>query len=446
MDKGSGQIRQRSLTDGLGLSTSESTVIAYRDTHGLEYLRRATDIHFHGMHFDLRGFQCIVLLDWRELRPNAEWPWDRLCDSLHGRGVPDAHQEMAMFRLRPLHDALREAIGEAAVQTLAEIAGEVAPVSAPQKKSSVAAAPLAAPPASPDKVRIDPRLRALADKSRHFFERTLENLPHQDLSTQSAAAGAGSEIATKSRSLPAAAVPQHPTPSGPFYTEAVRTMLAAATRLPLLAQSYSNPWPAESRPVLPGTDAASRRQHVWAPILAWIVLRNLPWQRAPHGDLAELFDRLLLRHALADIFLSMGMEGESRWQAAAQVRLLLAKPAAAPDAIRSESLWADPDVRWLAGVNQSSGVTYFNKERFQELLSWLLLPTLIDLARTASGDSPDAPLQPAQLHSLAKVEAAAAAARAAAEASGYNLDVYLAPAQPPANQPAEVGPAAPDSD
>ena len=436
MDKGSGTIRQRSLTDGLGLPTCESTVIAYRDTHGLEYLRRATDIHFHGMYFDLRGFQCVVLLDWRELRPNAEWPWDRLCDSLQGRGVPDVHQEMAMFRLRPLHDALREAVGEAATQTLAEIANELTPASPPRKESVASAAPAAAPPASPE-VRIDPRLRALADKSRHFFERTLESLPHQDLSTQSATAGAGSETAAKSKSL-AAALPQHPTPSGPFYTEAVRTMLAAATRLPLLAQSYSNPRPAESRPVLPGTGAASRRQHVWAPILAWIVLRNLPWQRAPHGDLAELFDRLLLRHALADIFLSMGMEGESRWQAAAQVRLLLTKAAAAPDAIRSELFWADPDVRWLAGVNQTSGVTYFNKERFEELLNWLQLPTLIDLARTASGDPPAAPLQPAQLRTLAKVEAAVAAARAAAEASGYNLDVYLAetPPTPPASTPA----------
>ena len=363
MDKGSGQIRQRSLTDGLGLPTSENTVIAYRDTHGLEYLRRATDIHFHGMHFDLRGFQCVVLLDWRELRPNADWPWDRLCDSLHGGGVPDVHQEMAMFRLRPLHDALREAVGEAAVQTLAEIAAELAPISPPQKKSAAGAAPAAAPASL--EVRIDPRLRALADKSRHFFERALENLPPEDRTAQSVAAVTRPEIATKSKPFSADVLPPHPTPSGPFYTEAVRAMLAAAARLPLLAQSYSNPWPTESRPVLPGNDAASRGQHVWAPILAWIVLRNLPWQRAPHGDLAELFDRLLLRHALADIFASMGMEGESRWQAAAQVRLLLTKPAAAPDAIRSESFWADPDVRWLAGVNQSSGVTYFNQERFR---------------------------------------------------------------------------------
>src|SRR6185312_2185240 len=101
MDKGSGNLRQRSLSDGLALPMSGSVVIAWRDSNGLEYLRRATDIHWHGMTFDLRGFQCAVLLDWRELWPNADWPWDRLCDQLAGRGVPDVHEEMSLLRLRP---------------------------------------------------------------------------------------------------------------------------------------------------------------------------------------------------------------------------------------------------------------------------------------------------------------------------------------------------------
>ena len=110
MDKGSGTLHQRSLSEGLALPTDGSVVIHYRDAHGLEYLRRATDLHWHGMSFDLHGFQCVVLLDWRELWPNAEWPWDRLCDQLNGAGVPNVHDEMAMLRLVPLHEALREAL------------------------------------------------------------------------------------------------------------------------------------------------------------------------------------------------------------------------------------------------------------------------------------------------------------------------------------------------
>src|SRR5207237_5276659 len=98
----------------------------FRDQYGREYLRRATDLHYHGMYFELRGFQCIVLLDWRELRPNAEWPWDRLCDELHGAGVPNVHHQLAMLRLRPVHDGLREALHPATVHTLAQIGDELA--------------------------------------------------------------------------------------------------------------------------------------------------------------------------------------------------------------------------------------------------------------------------------------------------------------------------------
>lgn len=331
-----------------------------------------------------------------------------------------------MLRLRPLHDALREAVGAASVHTLAEIADQFAGYATAQPVEGEPAADaelVASPtPSVPETIEPDLLLRELVDKSRKFFERILENLPPDDLAQPSRPPTADSDGA-KSRTpgIP----PQRTTPSGSDYTEAVHTMLLAAAHLPTLAQSYSTDWAAKSRPVLPGKEAATRRQRVWAPILAWIVLRNLPWHRAPHSDLAGLFDRLLLRPALADIFLSMGMEGESRWQAAAEVRLLLTQAAVAPDAIRATQLWADPDARWLAGVNHSSGVTYLNKEQFEELLTWLQLPALIEIART------DGHPQGVQLAALAKVESSVAAARAAATSAGYKLDAYLAPPPTP---------------
>ena len=39
----------------------------------------------HGLTLDLRGYQHVVLLDWRELQPSSTEPWDRLCDALLGR-------------------------------------------------------------------------------------------------------------------------------------------------------------------------------------------------------------------------------------------------------------------------------------------------------------------------------------------------------------------------
>jgi hypothetical protein len=172
--------------------------------------------------------------------------------------------------------------------------------------------------------------------------------------------------------------------------------------------------------VLPCVDPATRTERTWAPILAWIVLRSLPAHCSPNGNRVELFDRLLLRTALAEIFSSMGMEGEARWQAAAQVRLLLGTTAVAPDAIYAEALWADPDVRWLAGVNVAAGITFFNKQQFEELLTWLQLPALVGIAQDESARSA----------AIAEIEGSVAAVRTSSQTAGFNLKKYLATSAP----------------
>jgi hypothetical protein len=146
-------------------------------------------------------------------------------------------------------------------------------------------------------------------------------------------------------------------------------------------------------------------------VLAWIVLRSIPRQ----GDRAAIFDKLQLRSALAEIFSSIGMEGENPWRAAAKVRVLLFQSDAPSATIHSEAFWADPDVRWLAGVNEASGTTYFNKECFEELLSWVQLPALVEIAQQDS----------ATLGLIAGLEAAIAKDCHAAQDAGYKLDAYL---------------------
>jgi hypothetical protein len=412
MDKGSGNIRQRSVSEGLGLSTSGSVVVAYRDTHGLEYLRRATDIHFSGLSFSLNGFQSIVLLGWHELSPNTDWPWDRLCDSLEGRGVRSIHHEMALMRFRPLHDSLRELITSANIQTLAGIAQDLA-----AKKVRPAAANVSpgnqTDSASLEKQEIYSRLRNLLEKSRAFQQRLVENTPESPRPATAAAAY---------RSIKPVTPPQD-------YAEVVRARLIAAANLPSLAASYTTDWPARSRPMLPANTPATSNERTWAPILAWIILRALP-----SANVVDLFDRLLLRHALAGIFASMGLDGEAAWQAAAQVRLLLTPRALAPDAIFSPSLWAEPDVRWLAGVNNAGGVDYFNQQQFEELLTWLQLPALLEITQSK-------PAAATQTSNFAAIEAAVNDAKKAATNSGYKLESFLHRpiAEPP--QPASAPPA-----
>ena len=81
-DKGAGQLRQQRLREGLGLSGDNSgrfglPRFAHRPRISAPR-RRSVD---RGLTLDLHAYQCHVFLDWRELQPTAEQPWDRLVRS-----------------------------------------------------------------------------------------------------------------------------------------------------------------------------------------------------------------------------------------------------------------------------------------------------------------------------------------------------------------------------
>ncbi|HEY2859964.1 MAG TPA: alpha-amylase family glycosyl hydrolase, partial [Terracidiphilus sp.] len=121
-DKGSGQLQQRSLWEGLGLQDTKA-ILTFRDSlTGLEYLRRADEIGERGLRLELHAYQSYVLLDWRELYSTAEKPWARLCDNLGGRGVPNLDDALINLELRPVHDALRGMLDPAIVHLLVDVA------------------------------------------------------------------------------------------------------------------------------------------------------------------------------------------------------------------------------------------------------------------------------------------------------------------------------------
>jgi hypothetical protein len=129
----------------------------------------------------------------------------------------------------------------------------------------------------------------------------------------------------------------------------------------------------------------------------------------------QVFDKLHLRAALADIFSSMGIEDDQTWRMAARIGILLWQADNPAATIETKEFWSDADVRWLAGVNESNGKTWFNRELFEELLTWVQLPTLMEIAQQPAGES----------KAIADLEEAISRASHAATQSGYNLDTYL---------------------
>ncbi len=438
-DKGSAQLRRQRLSEGLGVTGDSGVILAFRDSlTGLEYLRRANQIAEHGLTLDLHAYQSYVFVSWRELRPNAEYPWDRLCDHLNGRGVANLDDALVGLELQPVHDALRWLLDADMVRQLAEFAEH--------QNGSMAAE------------------RKTARERKEFAD--------------AAWARAEAFLRVAITSYRTRFAPAQQRSGEPAGTEALlslfRERLVAALRIPLVEAFLPKPWPAAARRVLPTASPQRAATALWAPVFAWWMLELLAEaidKEHTHATAIELFDRLRLREPLGQAFAAFGMEGEDGWRAAARIKALLvvhaqkekgtenafsdALPTTAPgkagiaadgaapkigqvqnrpsaelapsepQPLIAPDLWHDPDIRWLAGVHTAEGHEYLVREPFEELLWWLQIPSLLRLAGTASPDRAAAPVIRDRVQNALE----------AAEASGYRLDRLTGKAEGPDTSP-----------
>jgi glycosidase len=496
-DKGSGGLRQQRLRDGLGLGGDSGTVFAFRDSlTGLEYLRRANDLLNSGLTLELHAYQCHVFLDWRELRSTAQYPWDRLCDYLNGRGVPNLDDALVNLELRPVHDALRKQLEPAIVRLFADVAEHPRALSVGMNKVI-------------ERDRSD------------FFEQVWARCESFLRAAQAAYIARLPEEARPG-------VDSRPTDPG-LLAPAFRQRLRAAMRIPATEALFPAPWTVAARRVLPSPSPQFTATAMWGPILAWCALELLAESidiEKPERVALDLFDRLRLREPFAQAFAALGLEGEEGWRVAARIKILLltgagaGKPEEAPSepepstvgeatapevaakavatkaevnadaasvngasssakgtgfspyfssatptgagrggvqpthlspegsspSVSTESkaeaeplptdekvaiapaLWFDPDVRWLTGVHEAEGHLYLVRELYEELLWWLLMPSLLRLAGETTPSR-------AEVEELSKtVEDALATAKAA----NYRIDELLGSAAPPVSDESEM--------
>ena len=245
----------------------------------------------------------------------------------------------------------------------------------------------------------------------------------------------------------------HPTnPS--LLSSAFRERLRGVLRIPAIEALFPAPWTVAARRVLPSASPQYTATAMWGPVLGWCVLELLAESidvENPERVALDLFDRLRLREPFAQAFAALGFEGEEAWRVAARIKVELltsagigkeeeaspeaetaasaqeeapqpaaATPPAADDekVALSPALWLDPDVRWLTGVHEAEGHDYLVRESYEELLWWLLMPSLLRLAGEA------APGRAAVEQMSRTVDEALATA----EAAEYRVDMLLGPA------------------
>jgi glycosidase len=454
-DKSTSQLRQQRLREGLALNADPGVILAWRDSlAGLEFLRRADVMASNGLSLDLHAYQCHVFVDWRELRSTAEKPWDKLCDELNGRGVPDLEDALESLELQPVHLALRSLLDPELVRQLAGLAEHPHVAVAAERKST-------------------------RDRN-EFLELAWARCEVLLQTAQTAFESRRSGTRDAGATRPEVGVDGH----------AFRDCLRTTMRIPVVEGYFPTPWTPAARRVLPSSSPLHPSTAMWGPIFGWCALellaRSVDAQK-PEQAALDIFDRLRLREPFAQAFSSLGIEGEDGWRAAARIKVLLLDRAgvgetekgpaktservhepAAPKTKTSDAtqianekmlvwtganveeaetrtnktafapgLWLDPDVRWLAGVHEAGGHYYLVREPFEELLWWLQLPDLMRLAGESAPNKAEG----------SKIAMEVKAAMAAAAAAGYRVDHLLGgdrPARGPVSEKPSPSEAAPE--
>ncbi len=417
MDKGSGELRQRRLGEGLDFGGGAGRVLVFRDSlTGLEYLRRADDLASRGLTLDLQAYQCHVFVDWQVRDSTAEYPWDRLCDELGGRGVPNLDEALVMMELRPVHDAVRDQLDPQIVRLFADLAEH----------------PRAAGAAADQTLR--------QQRSEFLDQAWVRTAKLIRAAQQAWRRGIGDGHR--------AAGPDHlrrPETMSQVWKERLR----AAMRIPALEGLSPAPWSGAARRVLPSPSPQRTATAMWGPVLAWVALELLAESIGPERPeqvALEMFDRLRLREPFARALANLGFEGEESWRAAARIKVVLltevelakrragagpekpveAKSTGQQSANREarpeepglpQNLWSDPDVRWLTDAHESNGIWYLVREPYEELLWWMLMPSLLRLALEATANR-------AAVDAMSRT---VADALSAAGAAGYRIDALVSP-------------------
>jgi hypothetical protein len=119
MDKASGEMRQKTLGEGLNLRGGEKDYLIFRDVNsGLEFIRPSRELVEKGLYVELGAYKCHAFVDFREVT-DTEGKWQAVHEALNGAGY---------WAIRARYDEMFKPVVE-------EVKVEVKKKRAPRKKT-----------------------------------------------------------------------------------------------------------------------------------------------------------------------------------------------------------------------------------------------------------------------------------------------------------------------
>lgn len=112
---------QKTLGDGLLLKGGKDSYCVFDDViTGLQFIRSTKSLKREGLYVELGAYKYNAFVNFHEVHSTREKPYEELCRVLGGRGVPSIEEELLDYKLRNVHSAFYEAINAGSLHYLTD--------------------------------------------------------------------------------------------------------------------------------------------------------------------------------------------------------------------------------------------------------------------------------------------------------------------------------------
>ena len=326
---------QKNLGEGLDLHYDQDYFCIFRDhVTNLQYIHSSKELIDQGLHLDLGGYKYKVFLDFYEVQDNQYRHYANLAAYLNGGGVPSIEEALRETFSQPIHQPFKELVNPGMFRWITDNA-----VVAVGKE-----------PSAPVLDEVEAKAGYLLSEIKKFI-------------------GAdGNELA---------------------LAKEIRSELEAILRLPTLADSLS----VDGSRKFAGLKrylGIKRPSHtfIYGCMLGWLFVHSLG-KITGAGNFQQQsrswIDEWLLRKPIAGTLKDIGLSEEDASTAVALISLLSSHQDwteyDAPKASRSytlvDHLLKDNEVQQFLQINRYQDVLWYSKDRFEQLLWWLLMVAVV---------------------------------------------------------------------
>ncbi len=123
-------LQQTDLAQALAIPNATDCFLIFREhISGLEFIRRASDIHLQGLPVSLRGYQYQVFWEMREVWDDQYGRYGQLHDALNGQGVSSTEESIKDLFLKPVRNSFSAAFNKPQSAAIKKLAAEIVKLS-----------------------------------------------------------------------------------------------------------------------------------------------------------------------------------------------------------------------------------------------------------------------------------------------------------------------------